>query len=301
MVHIYSLGYMKGEKGFQRYYSFLSLFTFSMMGLVLATNIFQMYIFWGAGGVSSYLLIGFYYTKPEAVAASKKAFIVTRFADLFFLIGILVLSYFTQTFDFEAIMGGDGSILSSALGTTFLGASAPHLGPWHSSLSAQPVSRPCSRCTSGYPTPWRVPPPVSALIHAATMVVAGVFLVARLFPIYIGFTPEVLQGIAYVGAFTALFAAIIAVVQTDIKRVLAFSTISQIGFMMVALGVSTSMKLTPEDHGGLGYMASMFHLFTHAMFKSLLFLGAGSVILAVNSNDMKDMGGTTEAFAHHPR
>ncbi len=290
MVHIYSLGYMKGEKGFQRYYSFLSLFTFSMMGLVLATNIFQMYIFWELVGVSSYLLIGFYYTKPEAVAASKKAFIVTRFADLFFLIGILLLSFFTQTFDFEAIMGGDGSILSSAMGTTFLGASAL---TWAMALVFIGAAGKSAMFPLHVwlPDAMEGPTPVSALIHAATMVVAGVFLVARLFPIYIGFTPEVLQGIAYVGAFTALFAAIIAVVQTDIKRVLAFSTISQIGFMMVALGVSTSMKLTPEDHGGLGYMASMFHLFTHAMFKSLLFLGAGSVILAVNSNEMKDMGG----------
>ena len=284
MVHIYSLGYMKGEKGFQRYYSFLSLFTFSMMGLVLSTNIFQMYIFWELVGVSSYLLIGFYYTKPEAVAASKKAFIVTRFADLFFLIGILLLSFFTQTFDFEAIMGGDGSI-SSRWAPPSWGLRSHEL--WHLSLLARPINRPSLHIW----LPDAIITPVSALIHAATMVVAGVFLVARLFPIYIGFTPEVLQGIAYVGAFTALFSAIIAMVQTDIKRVLAFSTISQIGFMMVALGVSTSMKLTPEDHGGLGYMASMFHLFTHAMFKSLLFLGAGSIIHAIHSNDMKDMGG----------
>lgn len=124
MVHIYSMGYMKGEKGFQRYYAFLSLFTFSMLGLVLATNIFQMYIFWELVGVSSYLLIGFYYTKPTAVAASKKAFIVTRFADFFFLIGILVLSYFTQTFDFGTLMTGDGTILNRAIGSTFIGASA---------------------------------------------------------------------------------------------------------------------------------------------------------------------------------
>ena len=290
MVHIYSLGYIKGEKGFQRYYAFLSLFTFSMMGLVLATNIFQMYIFWELVGVSSYLLIGFYYTKPEAVAASKKAFIVTRFADFFFLIGILVLSFFTQTFDFGTLLGGDGSILSSALGTTFMGASAL---TWAMALIFIGAAGKSAMFPLHVwlPDAMEGPTPVSALIHAATMVVAGVFLVARMFPIYIGFTPEVLQGIAYVGAFTALFAAIIAVVQTDIKRVLAFSTISQIGFMMVALGVSTSMKLSPQDHGGLGYMASMFHLFTHAMFKSLLFLGAGSVIHAVHSNEMKDMGG----------
>ena len=290
MVHIYSMGYMKGEKGFQRYYAFLSLFSFSMLGLVLATNIFQMYIFWELVGVSSYLLIGFYYTKPSAVAASKKAFIVTRFADFFFLIGILVLSYLTQTFDFGTLLSGDGSIFNNALGSTFMGASAL---TWAMALifiggAGKSAMFPLH---IWLPDAMEGPTPVSALIHAATMVVAGVYLVARLFPIYIGFTPEVLHGIAYIGAFTAMFSAVIAIVQTDIKRVLAFSTISQIGFMMVALGVSTSMELNHHEHGGLGYMASMFHLFTHAMFKALLFLGAGSIIHAVHSNDMKDMGG----------
>lgn len=285
MVHIYSLGYMKGEVGFQRYYSFLSLFTFSMMGLVVATNIFQMYIFWELVGVSSYLLIGFYYTKPEAVAASKKAFIVTRFADLFFLIGILILSFFTQTFDFGNLMSGDGGIFNSAIGTSFMGGSVL---TWAMALifvggAGKSAMFPFH---IWLPDAMEGPTPVSALIHAATMVVAGVFLVARLFPIYIGFTPEVLHGIAYVGAFTAMFSAIIAIVQTDIKRVLAFSTISQIGFMMVALGVSGY-----EGHNGLGYMSSMFHLFTHAMFKALLFLGAGSIIHAVHSNEMNQMGG----------
>lgn len=290
MVHIYSMGYMKDEKGFQRYYAFLSLFSFSMLGLVLATNIFQMYIFWELVGVSSYLLIGFYYTKPSAVAAAKKAFIVTRFADFFFLIGILVLSFFTQTFDFGILMSGDGNIFNHALSSTFIGASAL---TWAMALifiggAGKSAMFPLH---IWLPDAMEGPTPVSALIHAATMVVAGVYLVARLFPIYVGFTPEVLQGIAYVGAFTAMFSAIIAIVQTDIKRVLAFSTISQIGFMMVALGVSTSMNLNHHEHGGLGYMASMFHLFTHAMFKALLFLGAGSIIHAVHSNDMKDMGG----------
>lgn len=290
MVHIYSLGYMKGEKGFQRYYAFLSLFTFSMIGLVVATNIFQMYIFWELVGVSSYLLIGFYYSKPSAVAAAKKAFIVTRFADMFFLIGILVLSFYTQTFDFGVLIPGDASLFGSALGTTFMGVSAMS---WAMALifiggAGKSAMFPLH---IWLPDAMEGPTPVSALIHAATMVVAGVYLVARLFPIYTGFTPEVLQGIAYVGAFTSMFAAVIAIVQTDIKRVLAFSTISQIGFMMVALGVSTGMGLSEHEHGGLGYMASMFHLFTHAMFKALLFLGAGSVIHAVHSNEMKDMGG----------
>lgn len=276
MVHIYSLGYMEGERGFQRYYAFLSLFTFSMLGLVVATNIFQMYVFWELVGVSSYLLIGFYYTKPAAIAASKKAFIVTRFADLFFLIGILIYGYYTGTYSFTPqadILATAGAVLPTALLLMFIGgAGKSAMFPLHIWL----------------PDAMEGPTPVSALIHAATMVVAGVYLVARMFPLFIGYAPEVLHIIAYVGAFTALYAAIVACVQTDIKRVLAFSTISQIAFMMVALGVCTSAD--PHE-GGLGYMASMFHLFTHAMFKGLLFLGAGSIIHAVHSNEKSHMGG----------
>ena len=285
MVHIYSMGYMKGEVGFERYYAFLSLFSFAMLGLVLATNIFQMYIFWELVGVSSYLLIGFYYTKPSAVAAAKKAFIVTRFADLFFLIGILVLSYYTQTFDFNTLNSGNASVFGSAIGSTFMGTSILSWAMAFIFIGGAGKSA-MFPLHIWLPDAMEGPTPVSALIHAATMVVAGVYLVARFFPVYVEFTPEVLHGIAYVGAFTSLFAAIIALVQTDIKRVLAFSTISQIGFMMVALGVSGY-----EGHYGLGYMSSMFHLFTHAMFKALLFLGAGSIIHAVHSNEMKDMGG----------
>ena len=276
MVHIYSFGYMKGEKGFQRYYAFLSLFTFSMLGLVLATNIFQMYVFWELVGVSSYLLIGFYYTKPEAIAASKKAFIVTRFADLGFLIGILIYGYYMQTFTFtpgeEQLMKA-GMVLPWALGLMFVGgAGKSAMFPLHIWL----------------PDAMEGPTPVSALIHAATMVVAGVYLVARMFPLFIGFAPHTLHMVAYVGAFTAFYAASVACAQSDIKRVLAFSTISQIGFMMVALGVCTANN--PHE-GGLGYMAGMFHLFTHAMFKALLFLGAGCIIHAVHSNEMSTMGG----------
>lgn len=277
MVHIYSFGYMKGEQGFQRYYAFFSLFTMSMLGLVVATNIFQMYLFWELVGVSSYLLIGFYYTKPSAVAASKKAFIVTRFADLGFLIGILVYGYYCGTFSFSpeqaSLINGGAAMLPLALGLMFIGgAGKSAMFPLHIWL----------------PDAMEGPTPVSALIHAATMVVAGVYLVARMFPLFIGYAPHVLEIIGWVGAFTALFAAMIACVQTDIKRVLAFSTISQIGFMMVALGVCTS----DDPHaGGLGYMASMFHLFTHAMFKALLFLGAGSIIHTVHNNEMSAMGG----------
>ena len=285
MVHVYSLGYMHGEKGFQRYYAFLSLFSFSMLGLVVATNIFQMYIFWELVGVSSYLLIGFYYTKPEAIAASKKAFIVTRFADLGFLIGILLLSFYTKTFSFDLLTSGDSSLFAGAAGTTFMGCSVMS---WAMALIFMGGAGKSAMFPLHIwlPDAMEGPTPVSALIHAATMVVAGVYLVARLFPVYYFEAPEVLVLIAVVGAVTSLYAAVVACVQTDIKRVLAFSTISQIGFMMVALGVSGM-----EGHEGLGYMASMFHLFTHAMFKALLFLGAGAIIHAVHSNEMSHMGG----------
>lgn len=277
MVHLYSFGYMKGERGFQRYYAFLSLFTMSMLGLVVATNIFQMYLFWELVGVSSYLLIGFYYTKPAAIAASKKAFIVTRFADLGFLIGILVYGYYAGTYTFHpsemALLKGGATMIPLALGLMFIGgAGKSAMFPLHIWL----------------PDAMEGPTPVSALIHAATMVVAGVYLVARMFPLFIAYAPDVLHLTAYVGAFTAFYAASVACVQSDIKRVLAFSTISQIGFMIVALGVCTSAD--PHE-GGLGYMAGMFHLFTHAMFKALLFLGAGSIIHAVHSNEMSAMGG----------
>ena len=285
MVHIYSLGYMKGEKGFERFFAFLSLFSFSMLGLVVATNIFQMYIFWELVGVSSFLLIGFYYTKPSAVRASKKAFIVTRFADFGFLIGILILSFNTKTFDFIALTDPNGPAMAQGGGIAFMGLSVMtwsmifvYMGgvgksamfPFHIWL----------------PDAMEGPTPVSALIHAATMVVAGVYLVARMFPIYAITAPAALQVVAYVGGFSSLFAAVIACTQTDIKRVLAYSTMSQIGYMMLALGVSGY-----GGHEGLGFMASMFHLFTHAFFKALLFLGAGAIIHAVHSNDMTDMGG----------
>lgn len=285
MVHIYSLGYMKGDFGFSRFYSFLSLFSFSMYSLVVATNLFQMYMCWELVGVSSYLLISFYYEKPSAVLAGKKAFIVTRFADLGFLIGILILSYISGTFDFEELTNPDGAMITQGTALTFMGFSAISValtlifigGAGKSAMFPLHI---------WLPDAMEGPTPVSALIHAATMVVAGVFLVARLFPLYIFGAPDVLTIVAYVGGFTSLFAAIIACTQLDIKRVLAFSTMSQIGYMMLALGVSGY-----GDHEGLGFMASMFHLFTHAMFKALLFLGAGAIIHSVHSNMMTDMGG----------
>ena len=298
MVHIYSFGYMHGEKGFQRYYAYLSLFTMSMLGLVVATNIFQMYLFWELVGVSSYLLIGFYYQTSAAVAASKKAFIVTRFADMFFLIGILIFGYYTGSFSFSFIdkvematgaapfIAGDaakavaagGFILPTALVLMFIGgAGKSAMFPLHIWL----------------PDAMEGPTPVSALIHAATMVVAGVFQIARMFPLWIEFAPQAMSIVVWVGVFTAFYAAAVAYVQSDIKRVLAFSTISQIAFMMVALGVSLPGHHGEvlDNHAQLGYMASMFHLFTHAMFKACLFLGAGCIIHAVHSNEMSMMGG----------
>ena len=291
MVHLYSRGYMHGDPGFPRFFAYLSLFSFSMYGLVLATNLFQIYIFWELVGVSSFLLIGYYYNKPSAVAASKKAFIVTRFADFGFLIGILIIGFYTGTFDFltlnntaalqdmtSPIMQNAGitfmgySVITTALVLIFAGgAGKSAMFPFHIWL----------------PDAMEGPTPVSALIHAATMVVAGVYLVARLFPMYY-FVDDgaALQVVAYVGGFSSLLAAVIALTQHDIKRILAFSTMSQIGYLMMALGVS--------GYGGaegLGFTASMFHLFTHAMFKALLFLCAGSVIHAVHSNNLQDMGG----------
>ena len=297
MVHIYSFGYMHGEKGFQRYYAFLSLFTMSMLGLVVATNIFQMYLFWELVGVSSYLLIGFYYPLHAAVAASKKAFIVTRFADLFFLIGILIFGFYTESFSFSFVnnlqladgavpfiaadaakaVAAGGFILPTALVLMFIGgAGKSAMFPLHIWL----------------PDAMEGPTPVSALIHAATMVVAGVFQIARLFPLWIEYAPGQMSIVVWIGVFTAFYAAAVACAQSDIKRVLAFSTISQIAFMMVALGVCLPGHHEVIDaHGSLGYMASMFHLFTHAMFKACLFLGAGCIIHAVHSNEMSAMGG----------
>lgn len=288
MVHLYSMGYMKGETRYATYFAHLCLFTFSMMGLVLSTNLFQIYMFWELVGVSSFLLIGFYFQKPTAVAASQKAFIVTRFADLGFLIGILCLSFYSKTFDigtmvqtltqpesaaYKAIVAGSFlgiSALSWGLVLVFMGgAGKSAMFPLHIWL----------------PDAMEGPTPVSALIHAATMVVAGVYLVARLFPLF-SLSEPVLQLVTYIGAFSAFFAALIACTQTDIKRVLAYSTMSQIGYMMLSLGVAGVGEET-----SLGYTASLFHLFTHAMFKALLFLGAGSVIHYVHSNEMKDMGG----------
>lgn len=287
LVHLYSTSYMKGEERYSTYFSYLQLFTFSMIGLVLSINIFQIYFFWELVGVSSFLLIGFYYTKQSAIAAAKKAFIVTRFADFGFLIGILILGYEANTFDFNGLISffTNEMNLTDVAAHTFLGLSAVTwaLGLVFVGAAGKSAMFPLH---VWLPDAMEGPTPVSALIHAATMVVAGVFLVARLFPVYAIAAPEALTMIAYVGCFTAFFAAIIACTQTDVKKVLAYSTISQIAYMMLALGVARWGQGVEE-----GYTASMFHLFTHAFFKAALFLCAGVIIHAFSTGDINKLRG----------
>lgn len=296
-IHLYSNGYMHGDRGFARYFCFLNLFTFSMLCLVVAPNLLQMYMGWELVGLSSFLLIGFYYQRPAAAAACQKAFIVTRFADVGFFIGLLVLAFYGYTFRAELAALGPGIgqpfdflFLTSpaflaklqALGPSFLGISLITLAMVLVFMGAAGKSA-MFPLHIWLPDAMEGPTPVSALIHAATMVVAGVYLVARMFPIFAA-SGGALLVVAFIGAFTCLFAAVIALTQDDIKRVLAFSTLSQLGYMMLSLGVATA------GHP-LGYTASMFHLFTHAFFKALLFLCAGAVIHAVHSNEIWAMGG----------
>ncbi len=268
LVQIYSISYMKGDEGFSKFFGFISLFSFSMLGIVISNNLLQLYIFWELVGLCSYLLIGFWYFKPEAADAGKKAFVVTRFGDFGFLIGILIISYLSGTFDILEIENfvKNGTLSDKMLLIVVILLFCGAIGksgqfPLHVWL----------------PDAMEGPTPVSALIHAATMVAAGVFMVARLFPIFSA-SPDAMLFIAYLGAFTALFSATIALTQDDIKRVLAYSTLSQLGYMMLALGSG-------------GYVAGMFHLYTHAFFKALLFLCAGSVIHAIHSNNIWQMGG----------
>ncbi len=270
MVQIYSRGYLSTEKSidFSRYYSFISLFTFSMLGLVLANNFVTIFCCWELVGLCSYLLIGFWHHKPSAAAAAKKAFIITRLADAGFLIGILCIGLYAGTFNFLSIEGliHEGQISPQILTTMailiFLGAMGKSAQfPFHTWL----------------PDAMEGPTPVSALIHAATMVAAGVYLVARTYTMFDA-GPNALLVVGYIGGFTAIFAASMGLCQNDIKRVLAYSTLSQLGYMMLALGVG-------------GFTACMFHLTTHAFFKALLFLAAGSVIHAMHSNDIWDAGG----------
>ncbi|WP_168121422.1 NADH-quinone oxidoreductase subunit L [Paenibacillus sp. HB172176] len=272
LVNVYSAGYMKDDERIAVFYSYMSLFAFSMFGLVLSDNILSMYIFWELVGVCSFLLVGFWYSKPSARAAAKKAFIVTRIGDAGLLIAVLLLFWYMpdHALDFtmiQSVFQGQAGSITSGITTAialliFLGAMGKSgQFPLHVWL----------------PDAMEGPTPISALIHAATMVAAGVFLVARTFDIFEA-SAAAMHTVAYVGGFTALFAATIALAQNDLKRILAYSTISQLGYMMMALGLGSIT-------GG------MFHLFTHAFFKALLFLGAGSVIHAVHTQDVREMGG----------
>ena len=269
MVQIYSLGYMHGDPaGYSRYYTWMSLFTFSMLGLVLSDNLLFTFVFWEMVGLCSYLLIGFWFHKPSAANAAKKAFIVTRIGDFGFLAGILILFLNTGTFDIielhELAIAGTlgGTVLMWAAIGIFAGAAGKSAQfPLHVWL----------------PDAMEGPTPVSALIHSATMVSAGVFLVARTFPLF-EHSVSAITTVAVIGGFTAIFAATIGLVAYDIKRVLAYSTISQLGYMM--LGLATG-----------GVAVGIFHLFTHAFFKALLFMGSGSVNHSTGTFDMRLMGG----------
>ncbi|WP_135557532.1 NADH-quinone oxidoreductase subunit L [Paenibacillus cymbidii] len=274
LVNIYSRGYMHGDERISVFFGYVALFTFSMLGLVLSPNLLQLYIFWELVGVCSFLLVGFWYFKPEAKAAAKKAFIVTRIGDVGLFIAILLLFWYmpNHELDFSSIHNVFQNNTTIAAGTVTLIAILIFVGavgksgqfPLHTWL----------------PDAMEGPTPISALIHAATMVAAGVYLVARTFDIFLA-SEDALLVVAIIGGFTAIFAATIGTAQNDIKRVLAYSTVSQLGYMMMALGIGTWAS----------YSAGLFHLMTHAFFKALLFLGAGSVIHAAHTQDIREMGG----------
>jgi NADH-quinone oxidoreductase subunit L len=275
LVQVYSTGYMHGDSGYARYYTYMALFTSAMLGLVLSSSILQLFIHWELVGLASYLLIGFWFDRPAAAAAAKKAFIVTRFGDFGFMLAVIAIWANTEgDFNIAHIneMAEHGDLTAAALTGICLGMFMGAMGksaqfPLHIWL----------------PDAMEGPTPVSALIHAATMVVAGVYLLARMFPTFHAAPEGVSTFIAYTGAFTAIFAASMGLVMTDVKRVLAYSTVSQLGYMVMALGLG-------------GYVAATFHLFTHAFFKALLFLGSGSVNHATNTFDMRLMGGLRKSM-----
>ena len=278
MVHIYTIGYMADDPGYQRFFSYISLFTFSMLMLVMSNNFLQLFFGWEAVGLVSYLLIGFWYTRPTAIYANMKAFLVNRVGDFGFLLGIaLVLMYF-GTLDYAAVFAGADRLSGNTI-ELFLGV------PW-SLMTVICILLFIGAMGKSAQFPLHVwlpdsmegPTPISALIHAATMVTAGIFMVARMSPLF-ELSETALSFVLIIGAITAFFMALIATVQYDIKRVVAYSTLSQLGYMTMALGASA-------------YSAAIFHLFTHAFFKAVLFLGAGSVIIAMHhQQDMRKMGG----------
>ena len=273
LVQIYSMGYMKGDPGEWRYFAYMSLFTMSMIGLVMFDSLVLVYVFWEMVGLSSYLLIGFWFNRPAAAAAAKKAFLVTRLGDIGFLLAILLIYTEGGTFNIPEIQE---LAIAGALGGTTLTLFALGIFAGAAGKSAQVPLH------VWLPDAMEGPTPVSALIHAATMVAAGVYLVARMFPVFHE-SADAMTVVGAVGGVTAITAALIGIVMTDIKRVLAYSTISQLGYMMLALGSGA-------------YVAAIFHLFTHAFFKALLFLGSGSVNHATNTFDMRLMGGLRHAM-----
>ena len=293
LIHVYSLGYMHDDAGFSRFFACLSLFMFSMLGIVFSDNFFQVFVHWELVGVSSFLLIGYYYEKRSANEAANKAFLTNRVGDFGFMLGILMLVHATKEFTADGVMTASFAEMAAITARPeFLAAPIFEVGgPFGWVLSGETFLWIAGALTFmgvvgksaqfplhvWLPDAMEGPTPVSALIHAATMVAAGVFLLARIFFVYLP-SEAALALIAHVGAFTAFFAATIATAQYDIKRILAFSTLSQLGYMVMAMGLG-------------GVDVAMFHLSTHAFFKALLFLGAGSVIHAVHSNDIRDMGG----------
>ncbi len=271
MIFIYSLGYMEGDPRYSRFFAYICLFATGMLGLVVADNLLLLFVCWEVMGLCSYLLIGFWYEKPSAMWAGLKAFITTRIGDVLFMLGMVVLYWQTGELIFEAVF--DGVEVVAQTNPTLMYVTALLVFAGAVGKSAQfPLH-------VWLPDAMEGPTPVSALIHAATMVAAGVFMVARMLPIFLVLPPApALVWVAAIGAFTALFASTIAIAQDDIKRVLAYSTISQLGYMIMALGLA-------------GFVGAIFHLITHAFFKALLFLGSGSVIHGTDTNDMKQMGG----------
>src|SRR5712691_10751709 len=296
LIFVYSLGYMHEEAGKARYYAEVSLFATGMLGTVSADNFLQLMIFWEIMGLCSYLLIGFWYHKPEAAAAAKKAFLVTRIGDVAFLVGVLVIWNVFGTLSFVEIQSRMASLYPNVLTPQLLTLIPLLLFGGAVGKSAQfPLH-------AWLPDAMEGPTTVSALIHAATMVKAGVYLTARAFIFLVPLSPLVappftaILVIAAIGGFTTIFAATMAVVNFDIKRVLAFSTISQLAYMFLGLGAGAYLMAKDPSRDSAGYSAALYHLFNHAFFKALLFLGAGSVIHAVHTHDMREMGGLSKSL-----
>jgi NADH-quinone oxidoreductase subunit L len=279
LIHIYSAGYMHGDKGYYRFFAYLSLFTFSMLMLVMANNFLQLYFGWEAVGLCSYFLIGFWYEKKSASDAGKKAFIVNRFGDFGFGIGVIMIFLSLGTLHYAPVFKGIGSLVGQTVAIHLLGVQVDLITFIALLLFCGAAGKSAQLPLHVWlPDAMEGPTPVSALIHAATMVTAGVFMVARCNPIF-NLSPLAMSVVAVVGAVTALFAATIGLVQNDIKRIIAYSTISQLGYMFLACGVGA-------------YTAGVFHLYTHAFFKALLFLCAGSVMHAMAGElDLQKMGG----------